>query len=76
MPPPYANGREAAAKTLNDLASDEMALDRLFRLRRKMQRDPERRRIMFETVAKFEEKGRVVRIDPKDYAATPPGRPR
>ena len=35
-PPPYVNGREAAAEVLNDLASDEMALDRLFRLRRKM----------------------------------------
>ena len=41
-----------------------------------MQRDPERRRITFETVAKFVEKGRVVRIDPKDYAATPSNRPR
>ena len=73
---PWNNGREAAAKALNHLDSDKMALDRLERLARKMRREPERCRITFETMAKFDEKGRVKRVDPAAHAAHPPGKPK
>ena len=41
-----------------------------------MRKDPERRRITFETMAKFEEKGRVVKVDPNEHANMPPDRPK
>ena len=64
------------AKVLNRLDSDKMALDRLEWLARKMRHEPERCRITFETMAKFDEKGRVKRIDPAAHVAQPPDRPK
>ena len=75
-PIPFEDGREAAAEVLNDLDADTMAKDRLWRLKRTLNRDPERRRITFETMAKFKEKGRVRKVDPKLHANMPPDRPK
>ena len=75
-PPLYKKGREETARVLNNLDSDAMAIDRLYRLKRTLSRDPERRRITFETMAKFEEKGRVVKVDPNEHANMPPDRPK
>ena len=72
----HKNGRQATADALNDLDAETMALDRLFRLKKQLMRDPERRRITFETMAKFWEKGRVRKIDPKVHANMPPDRPK
>ena len=52
---PWKDGREAAAAQINDLDSGRMALDRLERLGRKLSRDPERCKVTFETMAKFDE---------------------
>ena len=76
VPVPFVEGREEAAKVLNNLDAETMSSDRMHRLGRKMQHDPERRRITFETMRKFNEKGRVVQVDPKEHAATPPDRPK
>ena len=75
-PPLYKEGREEMACVLNNLDSDSMALDRLSRLKRTFSRDPERHQITFETMAKFEEKGRIVKVDPKEHANMPPDRPK
>ena len=52
-----------------------MALDRLERLGRKMRRDPERCKVTFETMAKFDEKGRVKNVDPSTLANHPADKP-
>ena len=72
----HKRGRQATADALNNLDAEAMALDRLFRLKRQLQKDPERRRITFETMAKFWEKGRVVKVDPKVHANMPSDRPK
>ena len=72
----YPEGREAAARKLNAVDSDSMALDRLRRTGRQMLRDPERCRITFETMAKFVEGGRVVEVDLEAHRNHPPDRPR
>ena len=73
---PWKFGREATARAINGLDSDQMAFDRLRRLGRKMQKDPERMRITFETMAKFDEKGRVKIVEPADNATWPLDRPK
>ena len=73
---PYKYGREATAAKINHLDSDEMALDRLRRLGRKMQKDPERTRVTFETMAKFDKKGRVKDVEPADPSTWPKGKPK
>ena len=75
-PIPHVKGRQATADALNELDSPTMALDRLHRTKRQLLKDPERRRITFETMAKFKEKGRVVKVDPDVHANMPPDRPR
>ena len=73
---PYKLGREETAKRINHLDSDGMALDRLKRLGRKMEKDPERARITFETMAKFHEKGRVKKVEPVDLENWPKDQPK
>ena len=73
---PWKLGREATAAEINGLDSDQMAFDRLRRLGRKMLKDPERMRITFETMAKFDEKGRVKIVEPADNATWPRDRPK
>ena len=75
-PLPHVVSREATAAKINKVDSGGMALDRLWRTGRQMRKDPERRRITFETMAKFDEKGRVVEVDPAEHEATPTDRPK
>ena len=57
---PWKHGRAHAARILNALDSDKMALDRLKRSAARLHRDPERRRITFETMQKFvDHRGRI-----------------
>ena len=60
----HTGGRQATADAPSDLDSETMALDRLFHLKRQMMRDLEGRRMMFEIMAKFWDKGRVREMDP------------
>ena len=73
---PYGENREAAAAVLNSVDSDRMALDRLQGVERKMRRDPERCRITFETMAKFDQGGRVEKVSLEDHKNHPGDRPR
>ena len=72
---PWKYGREATAAAINGLDSNQMAFDRLQWLGRKMLKDPERSRITFKTMAKFDDKGRVRIVEPADAATWPKDKP-
>merc|ERR1711867_314251 len=73
---PWRHGREHAAKILNALDSGRMALDRLKRSTHRMRREPQRRQIIFDTVQKFVDEGRVVDVSPEEQFAVDPRKPR
>ena len=73
---PWKHGREHAARILNALDSDKMALDRLKRSANRLHRDPERRKITFETMRKFVDEGKVKPVDPAEHHKCPPHIPK
>ena len=70
-------GRERSAEILNAVDSKGMALKRLRSMIPKLQRNPERKEIIFENIQKFEDKGIAVPINNvlEDRKALAEGRP-
>ena len=70
----WKGGREAAAKKLNAVDSQSMALKRLSSLKRSMMRDPDKKAKAFEQVKKFIENGRAEVVDENEMREKPKDR--
>ena len=72
---PWRGGRESAAEILNSLNSREMAIRRLKGMIARFNRDPERKRRVFDEMKKLEESGYVDFVDESTAAPVDPNYP-